>query len=36
MLKNKKYQSIKNTFNKDVILNLLDIVEKKHDQTASV
>ena len=33
MLKNKKYQSIKNTFNKDIILNLLDIVEKKSDTT---
>ena len=32
-IKNKKYQNIKNTFNKDVTLNLLDTVEKKSDTT---
>ena len=32
-IKNKKYQSIKNTFSKDVTLNLLDTVEKGSDTT---
>ena len=32
-IKNKKYQNIKNTFSKDVTLNLLDTVEKKSDTT---
>ena len=32
-IKNKKYQSIKNTFSKDITLNLLDTVEKGSDTT---